>query len=131
MLKKKIVIITLITVTTLSLAVSAAKSYDVETIKEQYATIPEEYNDLKEQYEALYKDYIELAELYNGENTEQETEDEKEYTFVLNTKTKKIHHPDCTSVNDIAEDNYLETNKTVEELEAMGYTKCGKKGDWK
>lgn len=50
--------------------------------------------------------------------------------FVLNTRTMKIHHPGCRAVPKISPDNYLETNESVETLEAKGYEKCGMKGDW-
>lgn len=47
-------------------------------------------------------------------------------TYVLNTNTKKIHHPSCSSVAQIKPKNYQETESTVEELESQGYVKCKK-----
>lgn len=50
--------------------------------------------------------------------------------LVLNTSSKKIHNPGCPAVPKISPDNYLETNESVEALEAKGYEKCGMKDDW-
>ena len=49
-----------------------------------------------------------------------------EYTYVLNTSTMKIHHPDCSSVPTIKPENFAETNKSIQELELEGYSTCGK-----
>lgn len=48
-----------------------------------------------------------------------------EFTYVLNTNSRKIHHPNCKSVAKIKAENYSTTNKTLEELLDEGYTKCG------
>lgn len=45
--------------------------------------------------------------------------------YVLNTKSKKIHLPDCSSVSKIEEDNKETTDKSKEELIKMGYDPCG------
>lgn len=45
--------------------------------------------------------------------------------YVLNTKSKKIHLPDCSSVDKIEEDNKEITDKSKEELINMGYDPCG------
>ena len=45
--------------------------------------------------------------------------------YVLNTKSKKIHLPDCSSVGKIEEDNKETTDKSKEELINMGYEPCG------
>lgn len=45
--------------------------------------------------------------------------------YVLNTKTKKIHLPDCSSVDSIQEDNKEITDKSKEELLREGYEPCG------
>lgn len=45
--------------------------------------------------------------------------------YVLNTKSKKIHLPDCSSVDKIQEDNKEVTNKSKEELIDEGYEPCG------
>lgn len=55
-------------------------------------------------------------------------EDEKTFTFVLNTNSKKIHDPDCSSVAKIAEKNRKDWTGTYAELQQLldsGYTTCG------
>ncbi len=56
-------------------------------------------------------------------------EEPKEKNYVLNTNTKKIHNPDCPSVDDIAPENYEESNLSLEELEAQGYSRCGRNNE--
>ena len=46
-------------------------------------------------------------------------------TYVLNKNTKKIHYPSCSSVAKIKPKNYAESNKSVSELMAQGYSPCG------
>ncbi len=46
-------------------------------------------------------------------------------SFVLNTNTKRIHRPDCRSVNSIKAENRRDFNGTLSELQAMGYSTCG------
>lgn len=46
-------------------------------------------------------------------------------TYILNVHTKKIHTVDCGSVTNMKEENREETHKSIEELEAEGYTCCG------
>ena len=48
-----------------------------------------------------------------------------ECTYVLNTSSKKIHLPTCSSVNQIADKNKQYTTATREELIAQGYSPCG------
>lgn len=48
-----------------------------------------------------------------------------ECTYVLNTSSKKIHLPTCSSVNQISEKNKQYTTATREELIAQGYSPCG------
>ncbi len=45
-------------------------------------------------------------------------------TFVLNTKSKKIHRTDCSSVKSIKEENKEITEKKLEELIEIGYSTC-------
>lgn len=47
-------------------------------------------------------------------------------TYVLNTNTKKVHKPSCSSVDTIKESNRQDYEGTLEELEAQGYTACGR-----
>lgn len=46
-------------------------------------------------------------------------------TYILNTSSKKIHMPGCTYAASISADNYAESDKTLQELEAEGYKPCG------
>lgn len=45
--------------------------------------------------------------------------------YILNIKSKKIHYPDCESVNKISEQNKSEYTGTREELIKQGYDPCG------
>lgn len=45
-------------------------------------------------------------------------------SYILNTKSKKIHLPNCPSVQQMSDINKEYTEKTVEELEALGYQPC-------
>lgn len=47
-------------------------------------------------------------------------------TFVVNTNTKKIHKPSCSSVKDIKDKNRMDTNLSYEELITAGYSPCKK-----
>jgi DNA-entry nuclease len=46
--------------------------------------------------------------------------------FILNTNTKKIHIPDCSSVDSMADHNKEAYTGTVEELKEKGYSPCQK-----
>ena len=56
--------------------------------------------------------------------------EEEKTVYVLNTNTMKVHNVWCTSVNDIYDNHRVDTTKSIEEILAMGYVKCKKKGDW-
>lgn len=47
------------------------------------------------------------------------------YDYVCNTNTRKFHYPDCKSVDQIKEENRLNTNLSRDELIAEGYKPCG------
>lgn len=51
-------------------------------------------------------------------------EDTTNYKWVLNTKSKKIHTPSCSSVSKIASSNCEKSNKSINELEKDGYSIC-------
>ena len=51
--------------------------------------------------------------------------DDEVADYVLNTKTKKIHLPTCSSAQDMSEANKQDYHGTKEELLAQGYTTCG------
>lgn len=48
-----------------------------------------------------------------------------QYTYVLNTSSKKIHMPNCSAVSSMADSNKEYTSESVSELEKKGYTPCG------
>ncbi len=50
---------------------------------------------------------------------------ENDENYVLNTNTKKIHYPDCSSAKSIKPHNREEFIGTLEELFGMGYSTCG------
>ncbi len=45
--------------------------------------------------------------------------------YVLNTKNKKVHLPDCESVGTIKDENKKTVRTTLSELESQGYKPCG------
>lgn len=49
----------------------------------------------------------------------------EEYTYILNTHTKKFHLPTCDSVNQIQDENKQFFTGSREELTAAGYSPCG------
>ena len=81
--------------------------------------------------EINYKDGASKLSTYDTANVTDEkiqnvsTADEPE-EYVLNTKTKKIHRKDCSSVKDIREQNVEAYNGKKEYLIDNGYTECGK-----
>lgn len=51
--------------------------------------------------------------------------DQERATYVLNTKARKFHEPDCSSVGDIAPDNRQDYEGSREDLIDLGYSPCG------
>lgn len=45
--------------------------------------------------------------------------------YVLNTNSKKVHFPTCSSVKDISDKNKSPYNGKAEDLTSQGYTPCG------
>ena len=62
-----------------------------------------------------------LGEINNDNSSK--TEDSEKY--VLNTNSKKIHKPSCSSVSKIADSNKQETTENIDNLLSAGYSKCG------
>lgn len=60
-----------------------------------------------------------------NDNTDVGQEPESESKYVLNTNTKKVHIPTCSSAVDMSEKNRQDYNGTLEDILAEGYTKCG------
>lgn len=48
-----------------------------------------------------------------------------EVTYILNTRSKKFHRPDCSGAKTIADHNRSETDKSRDALVADGYSACG------
>ena len=57
---------------------------------------------------------------YNNAEQQNTTE-----TWVLNTSSKKIHHPSCKSVKKIAPQNYSTSSESLDVLLSKGYDTCG------
>lgn len=47
--------------------------------------------------------------------------------YVLNLNSMRVHHPGCPSVPEMAPKNYATSDLTIDELEAQGYKRCGRK----
>jgi DNA-entry nuclease len=45
--------------------------------------------------------------------------------YILNTNTKKFHKPKCTHAKNLTGTNRKETDKTRDEVIALGYSPCG------
>lgn len=69
-----------------------------------------------------------VNETSNQENGNQGGSDfeSEERTYVLNTSSKKVHLPECNSVNDMADHNKEEYVGTLTELKGRGYSPCGR-----
>lgn len=64
----------------------------------------------------------EIPDIEDGEN---DGENEQNARWVLNTSSKKIHTPDCSSVATISEQNKALSSESIESLSEEGYTPCG------
>ena len=60
----------------------------------------------------------------NGSNS-YSSNNEKEYSYVLNKNTKKFHYSSCHSVKQMADHNKRFHNGTRTEVIEMGYSPCG------
>ena len=67
---------------------------------------------------------IETAAETEERTVTESVEAETQYDYILNTNSRKIHVPYCSSVVDMAEHNKQGFNGTIEEAKAMGYTSC-------
>jgi len=64
----------------------------------------------------------------NGNNFNTYDNEEQQQTtasYVLNTRTRKIHRPSCRDVPRISPNNYATTNRSKEDLISSGYSTCG------
>ena len=57
-----------------------------------------------------------------GAPSEDVAPDEQPRDFVVNTRSKKFHAPDCPSVADMSEENRQDAHASVSELEQAGYS---------
>lgn len=63
------------------------------------------------------------------DQSDHEPETQKEQVskeYVLNTNTRKFHHPNCASVPDIKPKNREDVTALRDELIAQGYSPCGR-----
>lgn len=66
-----------------------------------------------------------IASKSNSSDSKQtDTNENSEVTYILNTNSKKIHCPDCDSVNKMSPRNKKKTNQSKEKLIQEGYTPC-------
>lgn len=70
-------------------------------------------------------DYATGKSWLSTDTTTTESNNNADTEYVLNTKSKKIHLPDCSSVSKIEDDNKETTNKSKDELINEGYDPCG------
>ena len=66
-----------------------------------------------------------LADAAPESTPENSTIEEGTTLYVLNTGTKKIHRPECSSVSDMASYNRQATYETIASLTERGFTTCG------
>lgn len=64
------------------------------------------------------------SSLSASSDTDTDTPSE-DFDYVLNTKSKKFHYPDCRSAESISSENRSEFSGTRAELINMGYSPCG------
>ncbi len=61
----------------------------------------------------------------DNEYFEEDTPPNKEYTWVLNTSSKKIHYPDCASIVSMKDNNKSYSSESIANLMTYGYKPCG------
>jgi len=70
-----------------------------------------------------------VTESTTESRTETETKlsgEDEVRSYILNTNSKKIHLPTCSSVDDMAEHNKKECESSITELKKQGYDPCGR-----
>lgn len=70
-------------------------------------------------------DYLTGENEADGSISEESEVSEEDCRYVLNTRTQKIHLPDCESVKKISQLNKKPTNESLEDLKKKGYEPCG------
>ena len=108
---------------------SAAKEAEAQKLAEEQAS-----NEVKTQVSSPVQISQESSSSNSAASTggdsnfntyDNASQQQTEATYVLNTSTKKIHHPSCSSVKKIAPKNYSTSNSSVDELISQGYSTCG------
>ncbi|MCI6164548.1 MAG: hypothetical protein MR675_05125, partial [Lachnospira sp.] len=98
--------------------------YNVQPgIEIDYATGDSWLSNEDSQKEDIKTDYATEENLQSNNNNDKQQEI-KEY--ILNTNTKKIHLPTCSSVNSMSEKNKQIVNGTIDDIKEQGYTPCSR-----
>ena len=98
--------------------------YNVQPgIEIDYATGDSWLSNEDSQKEDIKTDYATQENLQSNNNNDTQQEI-KEY--ILNTNTKKIHLPTCSSVNSMSEKNKQIVNGTIDDIKEQGYTPCSR-----
>lgn len=92
-------------------------------IEIDYATGDSRLSNEDSQKEDIKTDYATEENLQSNNNNDTQQEI-KEY--ILNTNTKKIHLPTCSSVNSMSEKNKQIVNGTIDDINEQGYTPCSR-----
>lgn len=59
-------------------------------------------------------------------DTKNNSSENTEVTYILNTSSHKFHKPSCSSINQMSDSNKQEFSGTRDEVIAMGYEPCGR-----
>jgi len=84
--------------------------------------------ELEAKIEELEKIIAELQDklgLYEGKSI-RDLSVAEDTTYILNTKSHKIHLINGVDTDTIKDENRAETTLSIEELQAQGYTTCGR-----
>jgi DNA-entry nuclease len=110
---------------------------DSSVSEESKDTAKESGETIEEKGETKESEAEDSSVILIGADTESTTEansetktvvsgEDEERTYILNTNSKKIHLPTCSSVNDMAEKNKQECESSISELKKKGYEPCGR-----
>ena len=75
-------------------------------------------------YSNTDKETEKLPSLKIEETTAAETDNPNAKNYILNKRSKKIHFPDCYSVDLMAEHNKKYVFEAIEDIISRGYTPC-------
>lgn len=71
-----------------------------------------------------YDFFVDYSNAGSSEIQEETASNEAEFSYILNTNTKKFHLPDCSWVGLMGEKNKSYRFETKEELIKKGYSPC-------